>query len=87
VEYISSEPTLVGDSDVPLMPVNQHYIIAVLATVFLLERTTKHVGRGAMAQFSIYRNEYEKWVARQKAVQVRSNGGPSVPRVRPGAAW
>ena len=87
VEYNGTEPTLTLDADVPLLPAPYHFIVATLAASLLLERTTRHVGRGAMAQFAIFRQEYEKWARRQQAMKVRSNGGPFLPRVRPGAPW
>jgi hypothetical protein len=87
VEYTATEPTLAGDSDTPLLPTPYHYIVAVLAASFLLERKTTHVGRGALAQFSIFKRQYDDWKTAQTKIAVRSNGGPRVPRVRPGAAW
>lgn len=76
-DYLRSEPRLIDNTDVPLMPSLYHYSILAMAVHLA------HLRAGDLPRAAAAKQEYDAWLKRMEGQKMRTTSTVKV-RVRPG---
>jgi len=84
VRYQKTETVLAADGDAPLLPTRHDQMVVDLACYTALNRSDQTFDMRRADRFFA---NYQRLLKRARQMSMNKRGGPTTPRIRPGAPW